>query len=692
MTDLLSLTLAAGIALVFVLQMLLLLRKPKIELPAESSGNGNRVPPLRPLGRTAPRRTPGKFMSYWPLAFVLYLPRQTVVIIKRGGKDYREKSPPAQHRPPVVCAAAGIALVFVVAKADRRPNDRGGRGGILLRLNAVEQSSRATLQASAKNEGMLDSLAQQIRGFTQATAASLDAIRDAMDEKLAQTVAESRQGRTELLTAFQGFEAKLERRLLGFDASLSQRLDAVQTSVSSRLDETSKGLLAHLSQAQADASTTRKELVDALAGFRTELASSLGALSLESAKSREALADSSKLFEVRIQERFEALSGATRQTLDSLKADINNQLAVMSGALKDQLDGNSGQIRNQFSALQASVSQQLTALVAGSQQNADQLRVALNERLAAIQLDNTTKLEEMRRTVDEKLHATLEQRLGESFKLVSERLEQVQAGLGEMKTLAGSVGDLKRVMTNVKSRGTWGEMQLGAIIDNVLTMDQYGKNVKTVPGSDELVEFAIRLPGKHEDHPIWLPIDCKYPVEHYQRLMDAQDAMDKVAILQAGNAFETSMKLEARKIVAKYVSPPHTTDFAILYLPTEGLFAEVIRRPGLVEAIQNDCRVMITGPANLAAMLNSLQMGFKTLAIEKRSSEVWSLLGMVKTEFSKFGEIVEATKEVVDAAASKFNEVGVRTRAIQRRLRDVEELPTSEVEPLAVVALEVPLI
>jgi DNA recombination protein RmuC len=334
------------------------------------------------------------------------------------------------------------------------------------------------------------------------------------------------------------------------------------------------------------------------------------------------------------------------------------------------------------------VSQQLTGLVQGSQQSAEQLRVALNERLAAIQLDNTTKLEEMRRTVDEKLHATLEQRLGESFKLVSERLEQVQNGLGEMKSLAASVGDLKRVMTNVKSRGTWGEMQLGAIIENVLTIDQYGKNIKTVPGSNELVEFAIRLPGKHEEHPIWLPIDSKYPVEHYQRLMDAYDAMDKAAITQAGNAFETSMKLEAKKIVAKYVSPPHTTDFAVLYLPTEGLFAEVIRRPGLVEAIQNDCRVMITGPANLAAMLNSLQMGFKTLAIEKRSSEVWSLLGTVKSEFSKFGDIVDATKKSIDSAAAKFNEVGVRTRAIQKKLRDVEDMPAPHAAPLTDTVLE----
>ncbi|MDO4970164.1 MAG: DNA recombination protein RmuC, partial [Comamonadaceae bacterium] len=236
-------------------------------------------------------------------------------------------------------------------------------------------------------------------------------------------------------------------------------------------------------------------------------------------------------------------------------------------------------------------------------------------------------------------------------------------------------GDLKRVMTNVKSRGTWGEVQLGAIIDNVLTPEQYARNVKTVPGSDELVEFAIRLPGRDGEHPVWLPIDAKYPVEHYQRLQDAWDAGDKVAMVALGNALESSIRNEAKKIAAKYVSPPFTTDFAVMYLPSEGLFAEVLRRPGLVEAVQNDSRVVITGPANLAAMLNSLQMGFKTLAIEKRSSEVWGVLGQVKTEFAKFGEVVEATRKSIDAAARKFEQVDVRTRAIQRRLRTVQELP-----------------
>lgn len=348
----------------------------------------------------------------------------------------------------------------------------------------------------------------------------------------------------------------------------------------------------------------------------------------------------------------------------------------MSRQLQEARDSRQ-ELQQHFNTLQQALAQQLQRLNQDSHQTAEQLRGTLNERLATIQADNAAKLEEMRRTVDEKLHATLEQRLGESFKLVSDRLEQVHKGLGEMQSLASSVGDLKRVMTNVKTRGTWGEVQLGAIIDNVLTPEQYARNVKTVPGSDELVEFAIRLPGRDDEHPVWLPIDAKYPVEHYQRLQDALDAVDKAGVISAGNALESSIRNEAKKIASKYVEPPFTTDFAVMYLPSEGLFAEVMRRPGLVEAVQNASRVVITGPANLAAMLNSLQMGFKTLAIEKRSSEVWGVLGQVKTEFAKFGEVVEATRKSIDAAAKRFEQVDVRTRAIQRRLRTVQELPSA---------------
>ena len=452
------------------------------------------------------------------------------------------------------------------------------------------------------------------------------------------------------------------------------------------LDRMAQQLQTHLAHVQTEAQAARAEQGAALAAMREQVALLTTRLAADSEQAREHLQQASGRQGEAVQQRFEALAQTTRGVFDSLKADLNQQLTQMhtglGGALKDQLGSHGQQLRHQFEGLQTAVHQQLAGVAQAQQSMAEQLRGTLNERLASIQGDNAAKLEEMRRTVDEKLHATLEQRLGESFRLVSDRLEQVHKGLGEMQSLAGSVGDPKRVMTNVKSRGTWGELQLGNIIDNVLTPEQYARNVKTVPGSDELVEFAIRLPGQKDDEPVWLPVDAKYPVEHYQRLQDALDSAERGAIAAAGNAFETSVRAEARKIAGKYLAPPHTTDFAIMYLPTEALFAEVLRRPGLVEALQNEHRIVVTGPANLAAMLSSLQMGFKTLAIEKRSSEVWTVLGQVKTEFGKFGEVVEATRKSIDAAARRFEQVGVRTRAIQRRLRHVQELPALEGEEL----------
>jgi len=423
--------------------------------------------------------------------------------------------------------------------------------------------------------------------------------------------------------------------------------------------------------------------LEAMGEFRESLEARLAQSVAESRLGRQELQQALAGFEAQLAQRLAHLDAAVNQRLSALDSSLTQRVDALTSANQHSLSGLKVDVQAHLTGLQDGVGRQLAQLAQGHQQQAEQLRGTLNERLASIQTDNASKLEEMRKTVDEKLHATLEQRLGESFKLVSDRLEQVHKGLGEMQSLAGSVGDLKRVMTNVKTRGTWGELQLGMIIDNVLTADQYARNVKTVPGSDDMVEFAIRLPGKRDDAPVWLPIDSKYPVEHYQRLLDAQESMDKAAIQSASNGFETSIRLEARKIHSKYVASPHTTDFAVLYLPTEGLFAEVMRRPGLVEAVQNDCRVMISGPANLAAMLSSLQMGFKTLAIEKRSSEVWAVLGQVKTEFNKFGEAVEATRKSIDQAAKKFEQVDVRTRAIKRSLSGVHELPNSDTAGIA---------
>ena len=357
------------------------------------------------------------------------------------------------------------------------------------------------------------------------------------------------------------------------------------------------------------------------------------------------------------------------QALDRLAKTLSAQVGQL-GALQGQ----------QLEAF----AQQLARLTQSNEQRFEQLRVSVETRLSAIQTDNAAKLEEMRKTVDEKLHATLEQRLGDSFKLVSERLEQVHKGLGEMHTLAAGVGDLKKVLTNVKTRGTWGEVQLEALLDQVLTAEQYEKNVATRPNSNERVEFAIKLPGQGkrdaDSRPVWLPIDAKFPIEDYQRLVEAQDRADPVAVEAAAKALEARLRDEAKKIRDKYVEPPHTTDFAILYLPTEGLYAEALRRPGLADALQRDYRVSLAGPTTLTALLNSLQMGFRTLAIEKRSSEVWAVLGAVKTEFGKFGEVLEATRKKLEQATKSIESAGVRTRQIERKLKGVEALPVADAQ------------
>ncbi len=315
----------------------------------------------------------------------------------------------------------------------------------------------------------------------------------------------------------------------------------------------------------------------------------------------------------------------------------------------------------------------------GLDERFERLKSGVESRLTAMQADNAGKLEEMRRTVDEKLHATLEQRLGESFKLVSERLEQVHRGLGEMQNLAAGVGDLKRVLTNVKTRGTWGEVQLAALLEQLLTAGQYAANVAVRPGSAERVDFAIRLPGRDDGATVWLPIDAKFPVEDYQRLLDAQEP---AAIEEAAKAIETRLKNEAKSIRDKYVAPPHTTDFALLYLPVEGLYAEALRRPGLAETLQREYRVSLAGPTTLAALLNSLQMGFRTLAIEQRSAEVWAVLGAVKSEFGKFGEALAHTRKKLEEASNSIVRAETRTRQLTRKLKDVEALPAGDAQQL----------
>jgi DNA recombination protein RmuC len=311
------------------------------------------------------------------------------------------------------------------------------------------------------------------------------------------------------------------------------------------------------------------------------------------------------------------------------------------------------------------------------------VRDALNQQLAQLQTTNSAKLDEMRATVDEKLQTTLQARLGESFKQVADRLEQVHKGLGEMQTLAQGVGDLKHLLTNVKTRGIFGEAQLASLLEQVFVPDQYAVQVATRPGSKNVVDFAIKLPGKSDTgEPLWLPIDAKFPNEDYERLLDAQGRADVLGAEAAGKALELRIRLEAKSMVEKYVEPPYTTDFAILFLPTEGLYAEVLRRPGLMESLQRDHRVTLAGPTTLLAMLSSLQMGFRTLALEKRSSEVWQVLGAVKTEFEKFGGVLAKVKSQTETVLKTLDNAETRSRAMSRVLKKVDALPDTQAQTL----------
>ena len=372
---------------------------------------------------------------------------------------------------------------------------------------------------------------------------------------------------------------------------------------------------------------------------------------------------------------FRGQLAATQQAVSFALAQATQGLAQQSQGAREAQDA---ALRRFGDAL----AEQLRALTEANERRLTEVRVAVESRLNALQEGNEKKLDQMRATVDEKLHATLEQRLGESFKQVADRLEQVHKGLGEMQGLARDVGALNRVLTNVKTRGVFGEVQLAGLLEQVFTPEQYATNVATVPGSSERVEFAIRLPGQGggtgragDGPPLWLPIDAKFPREDYERLIDASERADLPAMEVAAKAIEVRLRLEAKSIRDKYVSPPHTTDFGILFLPTEGLYAEALRRPGLAEALQRECKVMLAGPTTLLALLNSLQMGFRTLALEKRSSEVWEVLGAVKTEFTKFGDVLAKTKKKLDEASSNIDAAEVRTRAMARQLRTVEALP-----------------
>jgi len=441
---------------------------------------------------------------------------------------------------------------------------------------------------------------------------------------------------------------------------------------------------------------------------REEVAQSRDEMGKTAREQRQELAEAFKAFGDSVVQRMMDIASMQKGQLDA----FSDQLASFAKASGERLDGvraesatGAKQLREEVIATLKGITESTTKTMSelanlqktqleimstaigklsdSNEKKLEAVRVTVESKLQSMQIDNAKQLDQMRQTVDEKLQGTLEKRLGESFKQVSERLELVHKGLGEMQTLATGVGDLKKVLTNVKTRGTWGEVQLGALLEQVLNPDQFGINVATKDGG-ERVEFAIKLPGKgtDKDDVVWLPIDAKFPVEDYQRLIEAQEKTDIEGVEAASKQLENRVKICASDISEKYLNPPKTTDFGILFLPIEGLFAEVIRRTGLTEVIQREFRVVIAGPTTLWSILNSLQMGFRTLAIQKRSSEVWNLLAAVKTEWTKYGDVLDAVQNKLHQASDTIEKAKVRSRVVGRKLKDVQELPVGEATAL----------
>ena len=382
--------------------------------------------------------------------------------------------------------------------------------------------------------------------------------------------------------------------------------------------------------------------------------------------------------------RFDQLEKGLERLERTFQAELGRSREELAGGLRQFGDGVQKRMVDIASLQKGQLegfTQQLGNLTASNEQRMDKLRETVELRLKWLQEDNAKKLEQMRATVDEKLHQTLERRLGESFKQVSGQLEQVHKGLGEMQSLAAGVGDLKKVLSNIKTRGTLGEVQLHNLLEQILTPDQYGANVATKPGSDARVEFAIRLPGR-DDKPLWLPIDAKFPQEDYLRLVDAQEQGNQAAVLEATRQFDKTVVGMAKLICDKYLAPPETTDFGVMFLANEASYAQVLSRPGLFDAILRDHKVIVAGPTTIAALLSSLSLGFRTLTIEKRSSDVWRLLGAIKTEFMTFGTLLDKTRKKLDEASSSIDTAATRTRRIQRKMQGIEQLPEHEAKEL----------
>jgi DNA recombination protein RmuC len=518
----------------------------------------------------------------------------------------------------------------------------------------------------------LDTFSDQLASFAKASGERLDGVR-------AESATGAKQLREEVVTTLKTLSETITRTMGELGNVQKAQLEAF----SGQLGAFAKASGERLDGVRAETATSAKQL-------REEVVATLKSISETMAETMKDMASAEKAQLETFSDQIAALTKTSGDKLDGIRTESSTGakqlreevLAALKG-ITEATTKTMGELANAQKAQLETMSSAIGKLSDSNEKKLEAVRATVEAKLQSIQTDNARQLDQMRQTVDEKLQGTLEKRLGESFKQVSDRLEQVHKGLGEMQTLATGVGDLKKVLTNVKTRGTWGEVQLGAMLEQVLNPDQFASNVASKEGG-ERVEYAIRLPGQgtEREETVLLPIDAKFPVEDYQRLIEAQENADIEGVEVAGKQLENRVKTCARDICEKYLNPPKTTDFGILFLPIEGLFAEVIRRPGLTEAIQRECRVVIAGPTTLWSILNSLQMGFRTLAIQKRSSEVWNLLGAVKTEWTKYGDVLDAVQRKLHQASDTIEKAKVRSRAVGRKLKDVQELPVGEAAAL----------
>ncbi|WP_231741504.1 DNA recombination protein RmuC [Paucibacter sp. KCTC 42545] len=556
----------------------------------------------------------------------------------------------------VILALLALVLVLLIVSLWWQASSRGEDKGVDMgaQLSPIVQASSERLERELRHElsqnasGMRQELLQTLSQFQQVLLNQGGDVARTQNEQIDSF-------RLQLGSLQQGLSDSLQSTAQGLNAqALAARLaqdEAQQRSAQTQLDAMQQIARAQNEQIEA----FRLQLAGMQQDLSVSLQATTQALNTQALAAREAQDQAA-------QRSVQAQLEAMQRLSDTMSA----QLKALSQANEQRLN-----------EMRATVDQRLT-----------QVQASVEQRLVAIQQDNEKKLEQMRATVDEKLHATLEQRLGESFKQVADRLEQVHKGLGEMQNLARDVGSLNRVLTNVKTRGIFGEVQLAGLLEQVFTPEQYASNVATIPGSSERVEFAVCLPGQREDGaPLWLPIDAKFPREDYERLLEAQDRADVAGVEASSKAIELRLRAEAKTIREKYIAPPHTTDFGMLFVPTEGLYAEALRRPGLVESLQREHKVMLVGPTTLLATLTSLQMGFRTLALEKRSAEVWEVLGAVKTEFGKFGDVLAKTKKKLQEASNTIDQAETRTRAMTRQLRSVESLPDEAASKLLKLGL-----